>query len=218
MKTNIFKILASLPKTIYFNLLCLPFRQAIRLPFFIYYNVRLGDISGSQLKINCSPKTFMIKYGLGGVKGIDSNRSQLWLQGGTVSFNGRANFGEGFSIRCNGNLTFGDNFGGGKNGFISCADEISFGDDILFAWNGTIRDSDGHTIYVDGHEKPSHKPVHIGNHVWIASEVKILKGVSIADGCVIALGSIVTKSFDEENILIGGFPAKKIQENVSWKS
>ena len=75
MKTNIFKILASLPKTIYFNLLCLPFRQAIRLPFFIYYNVRLGDISGSQLKINCSPKTFMIKYGLGGVKGIDSNRS-----------------------------------------------------------------------------------------------------------------------------------------------
>lgn len=68
------------------------------------------------------------------------------------------------------------------------------------------------------HEKPSHKPVHIGNHVWIASEVKILKGVSIADGCVIALGSIVTKSFDEENILIGGFPAKKIQDNVSWKS
>lgn len=30
---------------------------------------------------------FMIKYGLGGVKGIDSNRSQLWLQSGSVTFN-----------------------------------------------------------------------------------------------------------------------------------
>lgn len=86
-----------MPKTIYFNFRCLPFSQAVRLPFFIHYSVKLGEVGGSLLKINCTPKIFMIKYGLGGVKGIDSNRSQLWLQSGTITFNGKANFGEGFS-------------------------------------------------------------------------------------------------------------------------
>lgn len=214
---NIFKVLISVPKTLYFNFRCLPFKNAIKLPFYIHYNVVLGAIAGSKIVLNCKPKMFIIKYGLGGVKGINSNTSQLWLQSGTIIFNGAANFAEGCSIRNNGNLTFGKNFGAGKNCFISCADEISFGDDILFAWNGTVRDSDGHNIYVNGQEKSSHKPVHIGNHVWIASEVKILKGVSIPDNCVIALGSVVTKPFNERNILIGGYPAKKLQENVSWK-
>lgn len=215
---NFFKILASMPKTIYFNFRCLPLKQAIKLPFYIHYNVLLGELGNCEIILNCPSMRFMIKYGLGGVRGIDSNRSQLWLQNGIITFNGTANFAEGCSIRNNGNLSFGNNFGAGKNCFISCADEVSFGDDVLFAWNGTIRDSDGHTIYVDGQEKPSYRPVRIGNHVWIASEVKILKGVSIPDNCVIALGSLVIKSFDEENILIGGYPAKKLQDKISWKS
>ncbi len=210
--------MVSLPKTIYFNFRCLPLKQALRLPIFIKYDVKLGELHPNMIKINAPVSRFMIKYGLGGVKGLSTGKSQLWLQNGTITFNGKANFAEGCSIRNNGNLMFGDNFGAGKNCFISCSDEIIFGDDILFAWNGTIRDSDGHTIFMDGMEKPSHKPVHIGNHVWIASEVKILKGITIPDGCIIALGSIVTRSFDEENILIGGYPAKKLQTNVSWKS
>nr|HQE12748.1 hypothetical protein [Flavipsychrobacter sp.] len=56
----------------------------------------------------------------------------------------------------------------------------------------------------------------IGNHIWIASHVSILKGVHIADNTVVATRAVVTKSFIEKNILIGGMPAKKLKENINW--
>lgn len=37
------------------------------------------------------------------------------------------------------------------------------------------------------------KPVTIGNDVWIGTNVIILPGVNIADGCIIGAGSVVTK-------------------------
>lgn len=43
------------------------------------------------------------------------------------------------------------------------------------------------------------------------------KGATIADGCIVAQGAVVTKSFREANVLLGGVPAKKIAENVEWK-
>lgn len=214
--SRIIVCIVSMPKTIYFNFRCLPFRQALKLPVFIKYDVMFGELHSNIIRFNTSLSPFKVRFGLGGVKGIDAGKTQIWLQNGTITFNGTANFAKGFSLRNNGNIIFGNGFIGGKNCFLSCADEIVFGDDVHFAWNGTIRDSDGHSVYVDGIEKPSHKPVHIGSHVWITSEVKILKGVTIPNNCVVALGSIVTKPFYEENILIGGYPAKKIQGNISW--
>lgn len=35
-------------------------------------------------------------------------------------------------------------------------------------------------------------------------------GVTLADNIIVASGSVVTKSFRENNIIIGGNPAKKI--------
>lgn len=206
----------SMPKTIYFNLRCLPFMQAIRLPIFVKYDVLLGEIHPNIVKFSGPIKSFRVRFGLGGVNGIDSGKTQIWLQSGKVTFNGTANFAKGFSLRNNGNLVFGTGFVGGKNCFLSCADEILIGNDVHFAWNGTIRDSDGHTVCIDGVASPSHKPVHIGNHVWITAEVKILKGVKIPNNSVVAFGSLVTKPFDEDGILIGGYPAKILRENVSW--
>ena len=208
----------SLPKTLYFNFRCFPIRIALRLPIFICHNVRLGELHKGIIRIEAPIKYFMIKYGVGGVKGIEARRSQIYLEKGAVTFNGTASFAEGFSIRNNGNLVFGDNFGGGKNGFISCTKEVVFGNDILMAWNCTVRDSDGHTVLYDGVPQEPLKAVHIGDHVWLAAESKVLKGVSIKKNSIVAYGSIVTKSFDEEGILIGGVPAKMIKVGVNWKA
>ncbi len=51
--------------------------------------------------------------------------------------------------------------------------------------------------------------VHIGKHVWIASNCIILGGVRIDDGAIIAAGSVVTKSVPKCAI-VGGNPAKII--------
>ncbi len=55
------------------------------------------------------------------------------------------------------------------------------------------------------------KPTRIGKDVWIGSYVKILAGVSIGDGAIIAMGSVVTKDIEAYSVY-GGIPAKKIKD------
>ncbi|WP_317125910.1 acyltransferase [Chryseobacterium sp. G0240] len=51
----------------------------------------------------------------------------------------------------------------------------------------------------------------IGKDVWIGAYSKIIAGVTIGDGAIIALGSIVTKDVEPYSVY-GGIPAKKIKD------
>lgn len=53
----------------------------------------------------------------------------------------------------------------------------------------------------------------IGNNVFVGPGVKIYGDVVIADNIAIAAGSVVTKSFLEPNITIGGVPARILNKN-----
>lgn len=59
---------------------------------------------------------------------------------------------------------------------------------------------------------PDKAPV-IGNNVFVGPGVKIYGDVVIADNIAIAAGSVVTKSFLEPNITIGGVPARILNKN-----
>lgn len=50
----------------------------------------------------------------------------------------------------------------------------------------------------------------IGNNSFIGARSVIMYGVELADNTIVAAGSVVTKSFREGNIVIGGNPAKVI--------
>ena len=50
----------------------------------------------------------------------------------------------------------------------------------------------------------------IGNDVWMGSSVTLLKGVHVADHCVIAAGAVVTKDVEPEFSIWGGVPARCI--------
>lgn len=50
----------------------------------------------------------------------------------------------------------------------------------------------------------------IGNDVWIGSQVQILGGVTIGDGAIVAMGSIITKDVPPYAV-VGGVPAKIIR-------
>ena len=52
----------------------------------------------------------------------------------------------------------------------------------------------------------------IGDHCWIASNAMIMAGVVLGPRTVVAAGAVVTKSFPEGFVLIGGNPAKIIKE------
>ncbi len=103
--------------------------------------------------------------------------------------------------------------------FIVCMGEsnhISIGEQCMFADMVDIWASDTHPVF-DAHNhllNPS-RPIEIGNHVWIGRYVRILKGVSIGDGAVIGMSSVVTKNI-KPNSLNAGSPCKCIKENISW--
>ena len=97
--------------------------------------------------------------------------------------------------------------------------ELSIGDDCMFGQNIKFMLGDFHKVYDINSNMQTNIPkkgITIGNHVWLARDVKIFKDVSIADNSIVANSSIVTKSFKKENVLIGGCPAKILKENINW--
>ena len=45
----------------------------------------------------------------------------------------------------------------------------------------------------------------------------MLKGSSIPDNAVIGYGSVVTRKFENENVIISGYAAKENKRDISWQ-
>lgn len=218
---NLKKIL-SLPKSLYFNLKVFPLKTAIKLPILISYDTKIINIHKGSIIINSSIKPQMIQIGFGGIDYIPNNRPSFLRidNGGKIIFNGTCQISSGSSIRIskNGILDIGTNFSSNKNLILSCDDLIKIGNNVLLGWNVNIRTGDGHYIYdlTTNIKNPITKSVVIGNHVWIASYVHILKGSVIKDNCVLAYNSCTMTNFNETNCIIGGYPAKILRRNINW--
>ena len=97
--------------------------------------------------------------------------------------------------------------------------KINIGEDCMFSYGINVSVSDGHTIYDTNSLKALNPPtsdIKIGNHVWIGMHSCILKNSQIASNCIIGANSLVTKYFNEENVIITGTPAKIIKKNINW--
>ena len=113
----------------------------------------------------------------------------------------------------NSKIEFGSNVFVNNNFVAVCLNSIKIGDNVLIGTNVEIFDSDFHnTEPIERFGgKAEVKEVIIHNNVWIGSNVKILKGVTIGENSVISNGSIVTKSIPR-NVIAAGVPAKVIKE------
>lgn len=81
-----------------------------------------------------------------------------------------------------------------------------------------VLDSDNHKVIHKNQETIRDRgAIKIGDHVWVASFSHILKNSAIPDGSVVAYHSLVTKPFEGEKLLLGGCPAKVIEERVEWE-
>ncbi|MBP3490760.1 hypothetical protein J6K35_02725 [bacterium] len=98
--------------------------------------------------------------------------------------------------------------------------ELTVGNNCMFGQNVNIMLADFHKILdLNSGEQTNQAKygINIGNHVWLARNVNILKDISISDNSIVGIGSTVTKSFNQQNVLICGAPAKIVKENIDWK-
>ncbi|MDO4161121.1 MAG: Coenzyme F420 hydrogenase/dehydrogenase, beta subunit C-terminal domain [Prevotellaceae bacterium] len=100
-----------------------------------------------------------------------------------------------------------------ENVQITCGDTIEICEGATIGRDVVIRSFDGHTIKKEGYKIS--EPIYIGPHVWIGQGTTILKGVSIGEGAIIAAGALVTKDVPAHTV-VGGVPAKIIEEKVEW--
>lgn len=132
--------------------------------------------------------------------------------------------------------SFGKNFKLGSQAFIFNPNGLSVGNDVYIGFNsylgqGEIRldnevlignfvslTASNHLMKGDSFRFGGYKaePIHIGSGTWLGAQSSITAGVSIGKSCLVATGAIVTKSFDDNNI-IGGVPAKVIGPIENFK-
>lgn len=220
--SRLFRGIIYFPKTLYINFRTLPFMDAIKLPYIVMGPCSFHGVKRNNIKINGNIKTGMIRLAAQKTskRGLQVNKKAFLIvdNGGSITFKGDTSIGAGTSICAHGgDIILGDKFSCNVNCFIYCQKNIEVGTDVLLGWNINIRDNDGHPIYQDKVLINPDRKIVVGNKVWIASYVDVLKGVSLADGTVVGTRSLVTKSFYKENILIAGVPAKAIKENISWE-
>lgn len=113
-------------------------------------------------------------------------------------------------------VTLGDYVGIGDGYYLGAFGGIAIGSDTIIGERFTVH-SDNHLF--DNPELPIRaqgvvaKPVKIGRNCWFGSNVTVLGGVDIGDGCIVGAGAVVTKSFPENSIIVGN-PAKLINKRI----
>ncbi|MBO6515839.1 MAG: acyltransferase [Bacteroidia bacterium] len=159
---------------------------------------------GAFLKIGDSVEL----SGLGRIGIQIGNNVGIGSESKLISSTSLSHLGEG--------ITIGNNVGIGEFAYLGGGGGLSIGDDCIIGQyfschpeNHLYSDRES-PIRLQGVER---KGIQIGKNCWIGSKVSILDGVVLGDGCVVAAGAVVTKSFPENSIL-AGVPAKRIKSRV----
>ena len=110
-------------------------------------------------------------------------------------------------------IKIGNNVGIGEFSYIGGGAGTTIGDDTIIGQYFSTHPENHNYFNNDKlirEQGTTRKGIVIGSNCWIGSKVTILDGVTIGNASVVAAGSVVTKSF-EENVVIGGVPAKVIK-------
>lgn len=210
-------------KTIWFNFKALPFKQAVRIPFILSYNVKIRKVGRIELTDQVHPG--MVSIGVVKISAYSSNSNPTYISNnGTLKIKGNIKIHPGVKMYVNPNacLDLGKRVNIGFDSKIICYKSIRIGDDFRMSWEGQIFDTDFHFLYNIEKDKhyPRIKPVYIGDDVFIGNRCTIGKGTVIPRGSVVSCVSKVSGDFTEEgeHLLLSGNPAKVIKKNVSMGS
>ncbi|MFM8742737.1 MAG: acyltransferase [Cytophagales bacterium] len=114
-------------------------------------------------------------------------------------------------------IRIGNNVGIGEFAYLGGAGGLTIGADTIIGQYFSCHPENHiyeNTEMLIRHQGVTRNGIHIGENCWIGSKVTILDGVQIGNGCVIAAGSVVTKSFPNKCV-IGGVPATILKARIN---
>ncbi len=101
----------------------------------------------------------------------------------------------------------------GSRCFVNCGTVIiavkgiEIGDDVAFANEVMVLDSDSHGVEGRAHVEA---PVRIGDGTWLGARSMVLPGVTIGKRVLVAAGSVVTRDVPDD-VLVAGNPARVVR-------
>lgn len=99
--------------------------------------------------------------------------------------------------------------------YIEIRDKVMFGPNVTVMAGDHIIDVPGAFMADLQTKRPGDDlPVIIERDVWIGANVTVLKGVTLGRSCVVASGSVVTRS-TEPYTIVGGVPARKLRDRFT---
>ena len=205
----------SLIKTIYFNFRSFPFKQAIKMPAYLYGRVDSISLKGSMTVVDTKVVPGMLRIGY--TWGFRSKWKTRFVNRGKILFRGRDfMLGRGGEIAVleGGCLEVGYNVQFTENVMVMCTKDIKVGNNVRIAYNSQLFDSDFHyTVSFESKKiRPKQAAIVIGDYNWIGNHTTIKKGtVTPAYTIVAASYSVLSKDYTKivpEYSIIGGCPAK----------
>lgn len=204
--------------TFYVNFRLCRFKDAIKMPIYIYGKACFENLKGNVL-FDCAVKSGLVTFGRDlGHFSASLGKTYLFLEENTIlTFKGNSAFAlytslrlsKGCQVIIGKNVVFGD---GVK---IMSEKFISIGENTRVAFGSQIVDTNFHYVkdIETGVVERKNGHVIIGSNNWIGSNSKVTKGTVTQSWSVIASGSLTNKKFESENIIIAGSPGKIIAQN-----
>lgn len=96
------------------------------------------------------------------------------------------------------------------------AKHIIIGNDVLLGSQCMVRTTDSHMLYsIESMSRINKgKSVFIGDHVWLAARVVLLKGARLYSGCIVGCDSVIAGKEISSNTVWAGNPARLVKSDV----
>lgn len=146
----------------------------------------------------------------------------------SIRIDGHCTIGAEFIALHGGRITVGQNTYIGPSTSIQAKQDIRIGNNVIIANNVILVDNNNHPTdpamrlqmsacadYMHdplwSWEPADSAPIVIEDNVWIGRDSRILKGVTVGKGSIVALGAIVTKDVPPYS-LVAGNPARVVKQ------
>lgn len=211
---EILSILFNFPYTIILNFYYLPLKKAIKLPIICYTPITFLKLGG-VIQLPEYVTFNMIKLGKT-ITHVERKNRVRWEIYGKIIFHGKIIISDKTFLYVDRKavLEFGKNISISYGCRFITRKRIKLGNKIRVSWECTFIDTDFHPLIdiINNTELKPDAPIKINDGSWIGYNSIISKGSLLGKNTTVGSGSVVKGIFKKENSIIGGNPAKLIDE------